>query len=64
MFLLVVYVGELMGYICRVFPLVELCLLPDFRVEVVENADFPEFAFCRIYEAACRFVGEVVFMVF
>ena len=36
---------------------------PDFRVDVDENlfADFSEFAFCGIYEAACRVVGEVVF---
>ena len=66
MLLLVAYVGEPMGYFCCVLPLVELCLLPDFRVDVVENlfADFSEFAFCGIYEAACRVVGEVVFMVF
>ena len=66
MLFLVVYVGEPMGYFCCVPRLVELCLLPDFRVDVVENlfADFSEFAFCGIYEAACRVVGEVVFMVF
>ena len=35
-------------------------------VDVVENlfADFFEFSFCMIYEAACTVVGEVVFMVF
>ena len=66
MLLLVAYVGEPMGYFCCVLPLVELCLLPDFRVDVVENlfADFSKFSFCGIYEAACRVVGEVVFMVF
>ena len=47
MLLLVTYVGEPMGYFCCVLPLVELCLLPDFRVDVVENfTDFSEFAFC------------------
>ena len=42
MLLLVGYVGEPGGYFCCVLPLVELCLLPDFRVDVVENlfADF------------------------
>ena len=66
MLLLIGYVGEPMGYFCCVLPLVELCLFPDFGVDVVQNlfADFSEFAFCGIYEAACREVGEVVFMVF
>ena len=54
MLLLIAYVCEPMGYFCCVPPLVELCLLPYFRVDVVENffADFSEFAFCEIYEAA------------
>ena len=67
MLLLVGYVGEPMGFFCCVLPLVELCLFSDFGIDVVENlpfADFSEFAFCGIYEAACRVVGEVVFMVF
>ena len=61
-----IYVGEPTGYFCCVLPLVELCLFSDFGVDVVEDlfADFSEFAFCGIYEAACRVVGEVVFMVF
>ena len=66
MLLLVGYVGEPIGYFCCVLQLVELCLLPDFRVDVVENlfADFSEFAFCGTYEAVCRVIGDVVFMVF
>ena len=66
MLLLVRYVGEPMGYFRCVLPMVELCLFPDFRVNVVENlfADFSEFALSGIYEAACRVVGEVVFVVF
>ena len=68
MLLLVAYVGEPMCYFCCVLPLVELCLFSDFGIDVVENinlfADFSKFAFCGIYEAACRVVGEVVFMVF
>ena len=65
MLLLVRYVGEPMGYFF-LLPLVELCLFSDFGVHVVGNlfADFSEFAFCGIYEAACRVVGEVVIMVF
>ena len=37
-----------------------------FRVDIVENLfnDFSKFTFCGIYEAACRVVGEVIFMVF
>ena len=37
-------VGEPIGYVFRVFPLVEFCLRPDFRVYTVENmlADFTE----------------------
>ena len=66
MLLLVGYVDEPMGYFCCVFPLVELCLFLDFGVGVVKNlfADFSQLAFCGIYEAACRVVGEVVLMIF
>ena len=66
MLFLVGYVGEPMGYFCCVLPLVELCPFSDFRVDVVENllADFSEFSFCGIYEAASKVVGKVVFMVF
>ena len=41
-------------------------IFSDFRVDIVENlfTDFPEFAFCGIYEAACGVVGEVIFVVF
>ena len=64
--LLLGYVGEPMGYFCCVFPLVEFCLFSDFEVDLLENlfADFSGFTFCGIYEAACRIVGEVIFMVF
>ena len=47
-------VGEPIGYVFCVFPLVEFCLRPDFRVYTVENllADFTDFAFCGINKAA------------
>ena len=66
MFLLVGYVGEPISYIWCAFPLVELGRFSDFRVDVVEDlfTDFPEFAFCGIYEAAGGVMGEVVFVVF
>ena len=62
MLLLVGYVGDPKGYFCCVLPLVELFPFSDFGVHVVENllADFSEFVFCGIYEAACRVVGEAV----
>ena len=45
MLFLVGNVGEPIGYVFCVFPLVEFCLRPDFRVYTVENllADFTEF---------------------
>ena len=66
MLLHVGYVGELINYIWCFFPLVELRYFSDFRVDIVENlfTDFSEFTFCGIYEAACRVVGEVIFVVF
>ena len=44
----------------------ELCHFPDFRVDIVKNlfTDFSEFTFCGIYEAACRVVCKVTFVVF
>ena len=59
-------VGEPIGYVFCVFPLVEFCLRPDFRVYTVENllADFTEFAFCGVNKAAGWVVGEVVLVVF
>ena len=61
MLFLVGNVGEPIGYVFCVFPLVEFCLRPDFRVYTVENllADFTEFAFCGINKAAGWVVGEV-----
>ena len=54
MLFLVGNVGEPIGYVFCVFPLVEFCLRPDFRVYTVENllADFTAFAFCGINKAA------------
>ena len=54
MLFLVGNVGEPIGYVFCVFPLVEFCRRPDFRVYTVENllADFTEFAFCGINKAA------------
>ena len=51
MLFLVGNVGEPIGYVFCVFPLVEFCLRPDFRVYTVENllADFTEFAFSFLY---------------
>ena len=37
MLFLVGNVGESIGYVFCVFPLVEFCLRPDFRVYTVEN---------------------------
>ena len=65
MLLPVGYVGETMGYFYCVFPLVEICRFSDFKLMLWNLfADFSEFTFCGIYEAACRMVGEVIFMVF
>ena len=66
MLFLVGNVGEPIGYVFCVFPLVEFCLRPDFRVYTVENliADFTEFGFCGINKAAGWVVGEVVLVVF
>ena len=67
MLLLVEYGSEPISYFCCVFPLVELCLFSDCRVDVVEDlfaADFSEFAFCGIYEATCWVIGEVIPMIF
>ena len=38
MLFLVGNVGEPIGYVFCVFPLVEFCLRPDFRVYTVENS--------------------------
>ena len=66
MLLHVGYVREPINYIWCFFPLVELRYFSDFRVDIVENlfTDFSEITFCGIYEAACRVVGEVIFVVF
>ena len=53
MLFLVGNVGEPIGYVFCVFPLVENLL-----------ADFTEFAFCGINKAAGWVVGEVVLVVF
>ena len=61
MLFLVGNVGEPIGYVFCVFPLVEFCLRPDFRVYTVENllADFTEFAFAGLIRRQVRWLAKL-----